>query len=100
MPYKISELPNVPLYSSLKQKQFSNNFDKMMTYVDNYIEETEQQDTKYPIIENDMGQLLFFGSGSGENYDTNWQKTKISSNVPDIDETLISLYINTDFENF
>jgi len=47
MPYKQSELPNVPLYSSLKQKQFSDNFDKMMTYVDNYIEETSQQDTKY-----------------------------------------------------
>ena len=100
MPYTPSELPNVPLYSLLKRKQFTDNFGKMMTYVDNYIEETEQQDTKYPIIENDMGQLLFFGSGSGENFDLDWQKTKISSNVPDIDETLISLYINTDFENF
>ena len=59
MPYKQSELPNVPLYSSLKQKQFSDNFDKMMTYVDNYIEETSQQDTKYPTIENDSGQLYF-----------------------------------------
>ena len=100
MPYKISELPTVPLYSSLKQKQFSDTFDSMMTYVDNYIEETEQQDTKYPIIENDMGQLLFFGSGSGENFDTNWQKVVVSNTIPDIDETLISLYINTDFENF
>ena len=63
MPYKQSELPNVPLYSTLKRKQFTDNFDKMMTYVDTYIEETDQQDTKYPIIENQSGQLLFFGSG-------------------------------------
>ena len=100
MPYKQSELPNVPLYSSLKQKQFSDNFDKMMTYVDNYIEETGQQDTMYPTIENDSGQLLFFGSGSGENFDTNWQKVVVSNSIPDIDEDLISLYINTTFGNF
>ena len=100
MPYKQSELPNVPLYSSLKQKQFSDNFDKMMTYVDNYIEETGQQDTTYPTIENDSGELLFFGSGSGENFDTNWQKVVVSNSIPDIDEDLISLYINTTFGNF
>ena len=100
MPYKISELPNVPLYSSLKQKQFSYNFDKMMTYVDNYIEETGQQDTKYPTIENDSGELLFFGSGSGENFDTNWQKVVVSNLIPDIDEDLIPLHINTKFETF
>ena len=100
MPYKISELPNVPLYSSLKQKQFSYNFDKMMTYVDNYIEETSQQDTMYPRIENDSGQLLFFGSGSGENFDTNWQKITVSNTVPDIDENTLPLYININFETF
>ena len=100
MPYKISELPTVPLYSSLKQKQFSDNFDKMMTYVDNYIEETGQRDTKYPTIENDSGQLLFFGSGSGENFDTNWQKITISNTVPDIDENTLPLYININFETF
>jgi hypothetical protein len=100
MPYKISELPNVPLYSSLKQKQFSDNFDKMMTYVDNYIEETSQQDTMYPRIENDSGQLLFFGSGSGENFDTNWQKITVSNTVPDIDENTLPLYININFETF
>ena len=100
MPYKQSELPNVPLYSSLKQKQFSDNFDKMMTYVDNYIEETSQQDTMYPRIENDSGQLLFFGSGSGENFDTNWQKITVSNTVPDIDENTLPLYININFETF
>ena len=100
MPYKISELPNVPLYSSLKQKQFSDNFDKMMTYVDNYIEETGQQDTKYPRIENESGQLLFFQSGSGANFDTNWQKITVSNEVPDIDENTLPLYININFETF
>ena len=100
MPYKQSELPNVPLYSSLKRKQFTDNFDKMMTYVDNYIEETEQLDTKYPIIENETGQLLCFGSGSGENFDTNWQKVIVSNSIPDIDEDLIPLHININFENF
>ena len=100
MPYKQSELPNVPLYSSLKQKQFSDNFDSMMTYVDNYIEETSQQDTKYPMIENDLGQLLCFASGSGENFDTNWQKVVVPNTIPDIDEDLIPLHINTTFENF
>ena len=100
MPYKQSELPNVPLYSSLKRKQFTDNFDSMMTYVNNYIEETEQQDTKYPTIENDTGQLLFFGSGSGENFDEPWQKVVVSNAVPDIDEDLIPLHINTKFETF
>ena len=100
MPYKQSELPNVPLYSSLKRKQFTDNFDKMMTYVNNYIEETEQQDTKYPTIENEVGQLLFFGSGSGDNFNENWQKVVVSNTVPDIDEDLIPLHINTKFETF
>ena len=100
MPYKINELRNVPLYSSLKQKQFSNNFDKMMTYVNQHIEETDQQETKYPTIENDSGQLLCFGSGSGENFDTNWQKVVVPNTIPDIDEDLIPLHINITFENF
>ena len=81
-------------------KEFSDNFDKMMTYVDNYIEETGQQDTHYPTIENDSGQLLCFGSGSGENFDTNWQKVVVPNTIPDIDEDLIPLYINITFENF
>ena len=100
MPYKQSELPNVKLYNSLKQKQFSDNFDKMMTYVDNYIEETGQQDAQYPTIENDTGQLLFFGSGSGENFDENWQKVVVTNTIPDIDEDLLPLHINTNFDNF
>jgi len=100
MPYKQSELPNVPLYSSLKQKQFSDNFDSMMTYVDKYIEETEQQDTQYPTIENKTGQLIFFGSGSGENFNENWQKVVVPNTIPDIDEDLIPLHINIDFDNF
>ena len=100
MPYKQSELPNVPLYSTLKRKQFTDNFDKMMTYVDNYIEETGQQDTQYPIIENEGGQLLFFGSGSRENFDENWQKVIIPTTVPDFDEELIPLHINIKFETF
>jgi|TARA_Y100000034_G_scaffold31548_1_gene38545 hypothetical protein len=100
MPYKQSELPNVPLYSSLKQKQFSDNFNSMMTYVDNYIEETGQQDTQYPTIENQSGQLLFFGSGSGDNFNENWQTVVVSNTIPDIDEELIPLHINTKFDNF
>ena len=100
MPYKQSELPNVPLYSSLKRKQFTDNFDKMMTYVDNYIEETGQQDTQYPIIENEGGQLLFFASGSGENFDEPWQTVVVSNTIPDIDVDLIPLHINTKFETF
>jgi hypothetical protein len=72
----------------------------MMTYVDNYIEETEQLDTKYPIIENETGQLLCFASGSGENFDEPWQKVTVSNTVPDIDEQLIPLHINTKFETF
>ena len=100
MPYTPSELPNVPLYSLLKRKQFTDNFGKMMTYVDNYIEETEQQDTKYPIIENETGQLLCFGSGSVENFDEPWQKVVVSNTIPDIDEDLIPLHINTKFETF
>ena len=100
MPYKQSELPNVPLYSSLKQKQFSDNFNSMMTYVDNYIEETGQQDTQYPTIENQSGQLLFFGSGSGDNFNENWQTVVVSNTIPDIDEELIPLHINIKFETF
>ena len=33
------------------------------TYVNQHIEETGQQDTQYPIIENQTGDLIFFGSG-------------------------------------
>ena len=100
MPYKLSELPNVSLYSSLKQKQLSDNLNRIMTYVNQHIEETGQQDTQYPIIENQTGDLIFFGSGSGENFDENWQKVIVSNTIPEIDETIVPLHININFENF
>ena len=89
MPYKISELPNVPVYRRMKELRISRNFNQITEYVTNKIEETNQQDEIYPVITNDTGQLIFFQSGSGENYDENWQKIIIKNIIPDIDESLI-----------
>ncbi len=100
MPYKVSELRNVPLYRTLWEKQFLDNWHTIIEYVDKHIEETGQQDAKHPIIENQSGDLLFFGNRSGKNYDTKWQKVVIKNSFPDIDEDLIPLHININFENF
>ena len=97
MPYKLSELPNVSLYSSLKQKQLSDNLNRIMTYVNQHIEETNQQDEIYPLITNDTGKRIYFQSGSGENYDENWQKLIVKNIIPDIDESLIEDYIDIEF---
>ena len=51
----------------------------------------------YPIITNNAGQLVFFQSCSGENYDENWQKIVVTNIIPDIDESLIEDYIDTEF---
>ena len=97
MPYKISELPNVPIYQQLKQSRAKKNLNKITEYVTNKIEETNQQDEMYPVIRNNTGQLIFFQSGSGENYDENWQKIVVSNIIPDIDKSLIKQYIDTEF---
>ena len=97
MPYKISELPNVPIYQQLKQSRAKKNLNKITEYVTNKIEETNQQDEMYPVIRNNTGQLIFFQSGSGENYDENWQKTRVKNIIPDIDKSLIEEYIDTEF---
>ena len=97
MPYKISELPNVPVYRRMKELRISRNFNQITEYVTNKIEETNQQDEIYPVITNDTGHLIFFQSGSGENYDENWQKIIIKNIIPDIDESLIPQYIDTGF---
>ncbi|MBC8422018.1 MAG: hypothetical protein H8E03_01205 [Pelagibacteraceae bacterium] len=100
MPYKLSELKNVPLYRKLRKTRIDNNFNKIMDFVNNTITETNQIDELYPIITNDDNQLIYFQSGSGENYDENWQKTIVKNISPDIDASLISLYIDTTFEEF
>jgi len=97
MPYKISELPNVPIYQQLKQSRAKKNLNKITEYVTNKIEETNQQDEMYPVIRNNTGQLIFFQSGSGENYDENWQKIVVSNIIPDIDKSLTKQYIDTEF---
>ena len=97
MPYKISELPNVPVYSRMKALRFSRNFNQIEEFVTNKIEETNQQDEIYPLITNDTGHLVFFQSGSGENYDENWQKVIVKNIIPDINESLILQYIDTEF---
>ena len=97
MPYKISELPNVPIYQQLKQSRAKKNLNKITEYVTNKIEETNQQDEMYPVIRNNTGQLIFFQSGSGENYDENWQKTRVKNIIPDIDKSLTKQYIDTEF---
>jgi hypothetical protein len=97
MPYKISELPNVPIYRRLKELRVNKNFNQIIEFVTNKIEETNQQDELFPLIENDNGQLIFFQSGSGENYDENWQKIIVKNIIPDIDKSLILQYIDTEF---
>ena len=97
MPYKISELPNVPVYRRMKELRFSRNFNQIEEFVTNKIEETNQQDEIYPLITNDTGHLVFFQSGSGENYDENWQKVIVKNIIPDINESLILQYIDTEF---
>jgi len=100
MPYKISELPNVPIYRRLKELRVNKNFNQIIEFVTNKIEETNQQDELFPLIENDNGQLIFFQSGSGENYDENWQKIIVKNIIPDIDKSLILQYIDTEFREF
>ena len=100
MPYKISELPNVPIYRRLKELRVNKNFNQIIEFVTNKIEETNQQDELFPLIENDNGQLIFFQSGSGENYDENWQKIIVKNSIPDIDKSLILQYIDTEFREF
>ena len=97
MPYKISELPNVPIYRRLKELRVNKNFNQIIEFVTNKIEETNQQDELFPLIENDNGQLIFFQSGSGENYDENWQKIIVKNIIPDIDKSLTKQYIDTEF---
>lgn len=97
MPYKVSELPNVPIYQQLKESRANKNLNKITEFVTNKIEETNQEDELYPLITNDTGQLVFFQSGSGENYDENWQKIIVKNVIPDIDESLIEDYIDTEF---
>ena len=97
MPYKVSELPNVPIYRRLKELRANKNFNQIEEFVTNKIEETNQQDEIYPLITNNAGQLVFFQSGSGENYDENWQKIVVTNIIPDIDESLIEDYIDTEF---
>ena len=58
MPYKISELPNVPLYSSLKQKQFS---DELNTLHSN-AKSAGMQLTKPHITSNIFNSLSFLYS--------------------------------------
>mgnify|MGYP001364422587 CR=1 FL=1 len=97
MPYKQSELPNVPIYRRLKELRANKNFNQIEEFVTNKIEETNQQDEIYPLITNNAGQLVFFQSGSGENYDENWQKIVVTNIIPDIDESLIEDYIDIEF---
>jgi|LWDU01.1.fsa_nt_gi 2-hydroxy-3-keto-5-methylthiopentenyl-1-phosphate phosphatase len=97
MPYKISELPNVPVYRRLKELRVNKNFNQITEFVTSKIELTNQQNELYPLITNNNGQLIFFQSGSGENYDENWQKIIVKNIIPDIDKSLILQYIDTEF---
>lgn len=97
MPYKVSELPNVPVYKRLRELRVNKNFNQITEFVTNKIEVTNQEEELYPLITNDNGQLIYFQSGSGENYDENWQKIIIKNTIPDIDELLIEDYIDTEF---
>ncbi len=100
MPYKVSELPNVPVYKRLRELRVNKNFNQITEFVTNKIEVTNQEEELYPLITNDNGQLIYFQSGSGENYDENWQKIIIKNTIPDIDELLIEDYIDTEFREF
>ena len=42
MPYKISELPNVPVYRRMKELRFSRNFNQIEEFVTSKIELTKQ----------------------------------------------------------